>query len=159
MFDFTTVQRSAPSGPIPDGTIVDTTMVIKPGGYDDEAKGWTGGYAKKGPVTVYLELEFTVAAGEYKGRRFWDKLFLHSDNGPKAAMIGNALAFDIQCSHHHVDPNNMTEKDIEAITPRSLSELDIKNVVVVVGVDDNGRNKIKKVLTPADPAFHEMRPF
>ena len=40
---------------IPKGTIVPVRMTIKPGGYDDLAQGWTGGYATHNDTTGLSE--------------------------------------------------------------------------------------------------------
>ena len=47
---------------IPKGTLVPVRMTIKPGGFDEPAQGWTGGYATQSFETgaVYLSAEFVV---------------------------------------------------------------------------------------------------
>ena len=44
------------------GALVKVRMTIKPGGHDDSAQGWTGGYATESFDTgsVYLACEFVV---------------------------------------------------------------------------------------------------
>ena len=46
--DFNDVKQT--SNLIPKGTIVKVRMTLRPGGFDDPSQGWTGGYAKRGPV-------------------------------------------------------------------------------------------------------------
>jgi len=36
---------------IPKGTVVPVRMTFKPGGYDDPAQGWSGGYATRNDTT------------------------------------------------------------------------------------------------------------
>ena len=69
---------------IPDKTLAKVRMTLKNGGYDDESKGWTGGWATKSDKTdaVYLKVEYTIIAGKYNGRRIWSLIGLHSDKGP-----------------------------------------------------------------------------
>ena len=58
---------------IPKGTIARVMMGIKPGGYSDPEKGWHDGYAtyKSGSEAVYLNCEFMVLDGPYRGRKIW----------------------------------------------------------------------------------------
>jgi len=45
-------------------------LTIRPGGYDNPEKGWTGGYATLGTSgAVYLNAEYTVLEGARRGRR------------------------------------------------------------------------------------------
>ena len=50
---------------IPKGTIAPVRLTLKPGGYDDPAQGWTGGYATRNETSgsVYLNAEFVITAG------------------------------------------------------------------------------------------------
>ena len=56
---------------IPKGAIVPVRMTLKPGGYDDPAQGWGGGYATQSFDTgsVYLATEFVVTAGDHAKRK------------------------------------------------------------------------------------------
>src|SRR5512134_1470116 len=78
---------------MPKGEIVKVRTVIRPGGYDDPAQGWTGGYATRGDSgAVYLNAEFTVLEGPYARRKIFTLIGLHSPKGPEWANMGRALA-------------------------------------------------------------------
>ena len=71
---------------IPKGTLAKVRLTIRPGGYDDPAQGWTGGYATRGTTgSVYLSGEFTVLeAGAGSGRLCRE--VLRSDRGFSSAI-------------------------------------------------------------------------
>ena len=57
---------------MPKGEIVKVRLTIRPGGHDDPAQGWTGGYATRGDSgAVHLNAEFTVLEGPYARRKIW----------------------------------------------------------------------------------------
>ena len=63
--DFNDADEQTSYDIIPKGTIAPVRMTIKPGGYDDPAQGWTGGYATRNETTgsVYLNAEFVLLEG------------------------------------------------------------------------------------------------
>ena len=78
--NFNTAEDQNCYGLIPNGTIAKVRMTIKPGGYDDVAQGWTGGYAARSEAgAVYLNLEFVVLEGEYTRRKVWSCIGLYSE--------------------------------------------------------------------------------
>jgi hypothetical protein len=70
---------------IPKGTQAVMRMTIKPGGYDEPERGWTGGYATASHETgaVFLSCEFVVLHGQFAKRKIWSNVGLHSNKGPK----------------------------------------------------------------------------
>ena len=50
---------------IPKGTLVKVRMTIKPGGYDDPNRGWTGGYATRNAETgsSWTKLDLRIDVG------------------------------------------------------------------------------------------------
>ena len=77
---------------IPKGTIAKVRLTIRPGGHNDPAEGWTGGYAKKGITgSVYLDAEYTVLEGPYAKRKVWSMIGLYSTKGPDWGNMGRAL--------------------------------------------------------------------
>ncbi len=63
-----------------------------PGGFDDPAQGWTGGYAKRGAMgSVYLDAEFTVLEGPYAKRKIWSLIGLYSPKGLTGPNMGRGL--------------------------------------------------------------------
>lgn len=58
-------------------------LTIKPGGFDDPAQGWTGGWATQSFETgaVYLACEGVVMEGPFVKRKIWWNVGLHSAKG------------------------------------------------------------------------------
>lgn len=65
--DFNDAEQQQGFDLIPKGTLVPVRMTIKPGGHDDPAQGWVGGYATEPFETgaIYLAAEFIVTGGEH----------------------------------------------------------------------------------------------
>ena len=79
--DFNDAKKN--SNIIPKGTLAKVRMTIRPGGFDDPAQGWTGGYATRGTTgAVYLNAEFTVLEGQYVRRKIFSMIGLYSPKGP-----------------------------------------------------------------------------
>ncbi len=78
--DFNQAHPQQSFTPISKGTIAKVHMTIKPGNYNDPARGWMGGYATYNPVTsaLYLDCEFTVMEGQYAERKIWGRIGLYS---------------------------------------------------------------------------------
>ena len=82
--DFNSAQDNA--NLIPKGTLARVRLTIRPGGFDDPAQGWTGGYATRGASgAVYLSGEFTVARGALRAAQD-----LHADRAlqPQGSGLG-----------------------------------------------------------------------
>lgn len=64
--DFSTADEQSGNDLIPAKTPVKVRMKLRPGGYDDASKGWTGGYATRSDASgsVYLDAEFTIMGGK-----------------------------------------------------------------------------------------------
>jgi hypothetical protein len=45
--DFNNAEDQTSFDPLPKGTLIKVRMTIKPGGHNNEQKGWTGGYATR----------------------------------------------------------------------------------------------------------------
>ena len=93
-FDFNSADDSANNQPlIPKGTLARVRLFIRPGGYDEPRKGWTGGYAKFNPETgaVYLDCEYTVTEGAFARRKIWTLIGLHSEKGDQWMKMGRAM--------------------------------------------------------------------
>lgn len=137
---------------IPKGTIARVRMTIRPGGFDDAAQGWTGGYATRGTTgSVYLNAEFTVLEGQYARRKVFSMIGLHSPKGPDWGNMGRALVRGILNS-----ARGLSDKDVspEAQNARRISGFaDLDGVEFVaridVGTDTNGeeKNEIRNAVT------------
>jgi len=166
MFDFNDAELSKPMGLIPNGTIADCEMTIKPGGHDDYARGYTGGLAKETNGAVFLEIKLKVFSGDHEGRVFFDTIGLYSKNADEQkaenyANMGRGRAKAILCSHYGIDPRNPTPEQREKLKIKALAELDNKMVLVKIGTrkgtDGVERNQIAAILTPADLAYGDHR--
>ena len=91
--DFNDAEQQQHFDLIPKGTVAKVRMTIKPGGHDDAAQGWTGGYATQSFDTgsVYLACEFVVLEGEFARRKLWSNVGLHSPKGPAWGNMGRTF--------------------------------------------------------------------
>jgi len=137
---------------IPKGTLAKVRMTIRPGGFDDHAQGWTGGYATRGTTgAVYLNAEFTVLEGPYARRKVFSMIGLYSPKGPDWANMGRALVRGILNS-----ARGLSDKDVspEAQNSRRIAGFaDLDGVEFIaridVGTDTNGdpKNEIRGAVT------------
>ncbi len=110
---------------IPNGTIAKVRMTIKPGGYNDIAQGWTGGYATRSESeTVYLNLEFVVLEGEYARRKIWSRIGLYSPKGPEWGNMGRSFIKAILNSARGISPQDTSEKAVAARQITGFADLD-----------------------------------
>lgn len=138
---------------IPKGTLAKVRLTIRPGGYDDPAQGWTGGYATRAATgSVYLNSEFTVLEGPYARRKIWSLIGLYSAKGPDWANMGRGLVRGILNS-----ARGLSDKDAspEAQARRRIDGFgDLDGVEFVaridIGQDTNGddKNEIRAAVTP-----------
>jgi hypothetical protein len=139
---------------IPKGTLVKVRMTIRPGGFDDAAKGWTGGYATQSESTgsVYLNCEFVVLEGQYAKRKMWSLIGLHSAKGPEWANMGRAFIKGILNSAHGLAPQDNSPQAQQARCIQDFSELDGMEFVTKVEMDKDqygdDKNVIKTAITP-----------
>ncbi len=139
---------------IPKGTLVKVRMTIKPGGYDDPAQGWTGGYATQSQTTgsVYLNCEFVVLEGPYARRKMWSLIGLHSNKGPEWANMGRAFIKGILNSAHGLHPQDTSPQAQQARRISGFGDLDGIEFVgkVEMEKDQHGEDKnvIKMAITP-----------
>lgn len=138
---------------IPSGTLVKVCMNIKPGGYNDIEKGWTGGYATKNENSgaVYLNVEFVVLEGPYARRKIWSLIGLHSEKSDQWANVGRSMIKGILNS-----ANGISSKDnsISAQKTRIISGLSDLNGLEFVakieleeGIQGNAKNIIRMAIT------------
>jgi hypothetical protein len=153
-FDFNNAEDQAGFDLIPKGTLVKVRMTIRPGGFDDPAQGWTGGYATQSQTTgsVYLNCEFVVLEGKYARRKMWSLIGLHSPKGPEWANMGRAFIKGILNSARGVHPGDNSSGAQQARRIQGFQDLDGIEFVARVDVekDQNGedRNVVKQAITP-----------
>lgn len=142
---------------IPQGTIVKVHMKVRPGGYDDPDKGWTGGYATRSDATgaIYLDCEFTVMGGKYNKRKVWSLIGLHSPKGPKWEAMGRAMIRAALESARGIKPSDMSETAMKARQISGLADLNGLEFVAKIDVEEgqNGYGDKNKIST-AIPVTH-----
>src|SRR5512134_2140930 len=148
--DFNDAQHTAL---MPKGEIIKTRMVIRPGGHDDPAQGWTGGYATRSDSgAVYLNAEFTVLEGPYARRKIFTLIGLYSPKGPEWANMGRALIRGILNSARGISNKDTSPEAQAARRISGFKDLDGIEFLarVDVGEDVNGdpKNEIRKAITP-----------
>ena len=148
--DYNDAQQNAnliPKGP------AKVRLTIRPGGYDDPAQGWTGGYATRGSTgAVYLNGEFTLLGGPYAGRKVFTLIGLHSPKGPNWANMGRSLIRGILNSARGISDKDVSPQAQAARRIVGFADLDGLEFVarIDVGTDANGepKNEIRAAVTP-----------
>jgi hypothetical protein len=143
--DFNSAEDQNSFDPIPKGTLIKVRMSVKPGGYDDAQKGWTGGYATRNATTgsVYLNCEFVVLAGQHARRKIWSMIGLHSEKGEDWANIGRSLIKGILNSARGIGNKDNSPQAVAARRINGLGDLDGIEFVARADIekDQNGNNK------------------
>ncbi len=139
---------------IPKGTIVPVRMTIKPGGYDDPAQGWTGGYATHNDTTgsVYLNAEFVILEGPFAKRKVWSLIGLRSLKGPEWGNMGRSFVRGILNSSRGLSDKDNSPQAQAARRINGFTDLDgIEFLAKIdVGKDANGdpKNDIRFAVAP-----------
>ncbi|WP_235866863.1 hypothetical protein [Salibaculum griseiflavum] len=138
---------------IPKGTLAKVRMTIRPGGFDDAAQGWTGGYAKRSSTgAVYLDAEYTVLEGPYAKRKIWSLIGLYSPNGPNWANMGRSLVRGMLNSSRGISDKDNSPEAQAARRINGFADLDGIEFLarIDVGKDTSGedRNEIKSAVMP-----------
>lgn len=140
---------------IPHKTLAKVHMKIRPGGYDDPAKGWTGGYATRSENTgaVYLDCEYTVIGGKYNKRKVWSLIGLHSPKGPKWEGMGRSFIRAALEGARGIKPSDTSEIAMKARQIGGFADLDGLEFVVQIDVEQaeqgseyGDKNKINNVI-------------
>lgn len=147
---------------IPKNAIVPVRMTIKPGGYDDPAQGWTGGYASESFDTgsVYLSCEFVVTDGEFAKRKMWSLIGLHSPKGPTWGQMGRSFIRAALNSAHNVHPQDNSPEAAAARRIQGFQDLDGIEFLARVDIEKDGRgddkNVIKVAIEPDHPQYASL---
>lgn len=158
--NFSDAEEQTGGDVIPHKTLAKVHMKIRPGGYDDPAKGWTGGYATRNENTgaVYLDCEYTVIGGKYNKRKVWSLIGLHSPKGPKWEQMGRSFIRAALESARGIKPQDASDTAMKARQISGFADLDGLEFVVQIDVEkaDLGseygdKNKINNVI----PATHK----
>ena len=152
--DFNDAEQQQGFDLIPKGTTVKVRMTIKPGGHDDPAQGWTGGYATESFDTgsVYLACEFVVLEGPFAKRKMWSNIGLQSRKGPTWGQMGRSMIRGILNSARSVHPQDNSPPAASARRIQGFHELDGIEFLARVDVEKDAkgedRNVVKLVVEP-----------
>ena len=147
---------------IPKGTVAKVNMMIKPGGYNDPERGWTGGYATCSSTTdsVYLNCEFVVLEGPFAKRKVWSLIGLYSPKGPTWGNSGRSFIRAILNSARGFAEKDNSPQAIAARQIKGIEDLNgiefIAKIAVEKNQDAEERNLIKIALTKDHKDYHKI---
>ncbi|MQM32139.1 MAG: hypothetical protein CRU78_17180 [Candidatus Accumulibacter phosphatis] len=155
-FDFNSASEQASFDLIPKGTLVHVRMTVRPGGFDDPAQGWTGGYATRNAQTgsVYLNCEFVVLEGEFARRKLWSLIGLSSPKGPEWANMGRSFMKAILNSARGIHPADNSPAAQNARRIAGFAELDGIEFLGKVDWEKDQHGQDKSVIKSAVTADH-----
>lgn len=155
--DFNDAEQQQGFDLIPKGTLVRVRMTVKPGGYDDPAQGWTGGYATESFETgsVYLACEFVVLDGPYAKRKMWSNIGLQSRKGPTWGQMGRSMIRGILNSARNVHPQDNSPQAAAARRIQGFHELDGIEFLARVDVEKDGKGEDRNVVKLAIEPDHK----
>jgi hypothetical protein len=162
MFDFNTAEKQQSGGLIPKGAIVPVIMNLRRGGESYDGMGPNDGglfKATNAGDAFMLDVEYTVTAGEYKGRKIWE-MICAKGNGSKGHNTWQDIARTklraIIESSRNIDPDDGSEAAMKARQINGYIELDGVEFCARVGVEKDeeygDKNKLTAV-TPNDKAY------
>jgi len=160
--DFNDAEQQQGFDLIPKGTIVKVRMTIKPGGHDDPAQGWTGGYATQSfdNGSVYLACEFVVLEGPHARRKMWSNIGLHSPKGPTWGQMGRSFIRGILNSARNVHPQDNSPQAAAARRIQGFHELDGIEFLARVDIEKDAkgqeRNAVKIAVEPDHPDYAKL---
>ena len=142
---------------IPKGTLVRVRMTIKPGGHDNPAQGWTGGYATESFDTgsVYLACEFVVLEGAFAKRKMWSNVGLQSRKGPTWGQMGRSMIRAILNSARNVHPQDNGPQASAARRIQGFNELDGIDFLARVDVEKDAKGEDRNVVKLAVEPDHK----
>jgi hypothetical protein len=159
--DFNTADDANIFELIPNNTLAKVRMTIRPGGYNDETQGWTGGYATQGKTgAVFLACEYVIIGGKYDKQKVWGIIGLHSDTGPKFREIGRSFIKSIINSSRGLNPKDLSEPAQKARIIAGIHSLDgivfLAKITIGKNQEDNLQNEIKMAITPDHTEYSKL---
>ncbi|WKB50804.1 hypothetical protein [Eleftheria terrae] len=141
---------------IPKGTVAPVRMTLKPGGFDDESQGWTGGWATQSYETgsVYLACEFVVLAGDYAKRKVWSSVGIYSAKGPTWGQMGRSFIRAVLNSARNLHPKDLSPQAAAQRCLQGFHELDGIEFLARIDVEKDGRDELKNVIKAAVEPDH-----
>ena len=161
--DFNDAEAQREFALIPPKTLAKVIMTIRPGGYDDQSQGWTGGYATRSDKTgaVYLNAKFTILEGPFAKRVVFGLIGLYSPKGPDWTNMGRSFLRAILNSARGIHPADQTPQAQTARRIRGFADLDGIEFVVRIDVekDQNGEDKnvVKAAIQPDSKEYAALR--
>ena len=154
--DFNDAEQQQSFDLIPKGTVARVRMTIKPGGFDDPAQGWSGGYATQSFETgsVYLSCEFVILEGEFARRKMWSNIGLQSPKGPNWGNMGRTFVRAALNSARNIRPQDNSPQAAAARRIAGFHELDGLEFVARIDVEKDGRGELKNVVKLAVEPDH-----
>jgi hypothetical protein len=136
---------------IPKDTTVRVRMIIKPGGYNDPARNWTGGFATRNATTgaIYLKCEFTILDAPYAPQKVWSLIGLHSSKGPEWNKMGAAFIKAIANSARGFAEQDQSP---EAQAARNIGFSELNGIVFIAKMDveeDKARGITRNIIKRA----------
>ena len=155
--DFNDAEQQQGFDLIPKGTTVKVRMTIKPGGHDEPAQGWTGGYATESFDTgsVYLACEFVVLDGPFAKRKMWSNIGLQSRKGPTWGQMGRSMIRGILNSARNVHPQDNTTYATSRRRIEGFHELDGIEFLARVDVEKDAKGENRNVVKLAVEPDHK----
>jgi hypothetical protein len=154
--DFNNAEQQSSYELIPKGTLAKVRMTLKPGGFDDEHQGWTGGWATQNQDTgaVYLSCEFVVLEGEFAKRKLWSLIGLYSPKGPMWAQMGRSFVRALLNSANRIDPNDQSVAALAARQINGIEDLDGVEFVARIEIEKDSQGHPKNVIKSAIEPGH-----
>ena len=154
--DFNDAEQQQSFDLIPKGTVARVRMTIKPGGFDDPAQGWNGGYATQSFETgsVYLSCEFVILEGEFARRKMWSNIGLQSPKGPNWGNMGRTFVRAALNSARNIRPQDNSPQAAAARRIAGFHELDGLEFVARIDVEKDSRGELKNVVKLAVEPDH-----
>jgi hypothetical protein len=154
--DFNDAEQQQSFDLVPKGTVARVRMTIKPGGFDDPAQGWIGGYATQSFETgsVYLSCEFVILEGEFARRKMWSNIGLYSPKGPNWGNMGRTFVRAALNSARNIRPQDNSPQAAAARRITGFHELDGLEFVAHIDVEKDGRGELKNVVKLAVEPDH-----
>ena len=152
--DFNDAEQQQSFDLIPRNTAAKLRLTIKPGGFDDPAQGWTGGWATQSFDTgaVYLACEGVVMEGPFAKRKIWWNVGLHSPKGPTWGNMGRTFIRAALNSARNVHPADNSPQAQAARRISGFADLDGLEFAARIDIEKDGRgedrNTIKAAIEP-----------
>ena len=167
MLNFNDVQPDKGLGPIelmPANTVARVSLKLESGSLEIPEFGQGNFFvASQTTKAKWLPMEFTITGGEFKGRKFWHKLFVDGDKlsergVPQAKEIGMRTLRSFLESARQIRTDDMSPEANNKRQINSIEDLNGMNLCVKIGVEKgtNGyadKNSLITAITPGQSDY------